>query len=55
MEIPEYVRKRKNLPVEAIIKIRDAYFEKSRTTMAKNVKLLYLKLAEKGIDVAIIC
>ena len=37
ISIPEYVRKRKSLPIDAIIRIRDARFDSPRTVMARDV------------------
>lgn len=44
IQIPEYIRKRKSLPVEAIIKIRDAKFDNPHTTMARNTFMMLFYL-----------
>ena len=38
--IPEYVRKRKNLSIDDILKIRDAKFDRERTNMARDVFMM---------------
>lgn len=44
VQIPAYRRKRKNLQLEDIIKIRDAQFEKPRTNMARDVFMMLFYL-----------
>ena len=42
--IPEYIRKRKSLPIDAIKRIRDARFDNPRTTMARDVFMMLFYL-----------
>lgn len=42
--IPEYIRKRKSLPIDAIKRIRDARFDNPRTAMARDVFMMLFYL-----------
>lgn len=44
ISIPEYTRKRKNLQIDDIIRIRDAKFDRERTNMARDVFMMLFYL-----------
>lgn len=44
ISIPEYIRKRKNISIEDIIRIRDAKFERERTNMSRDVFIMLFYL-----------
>lgn len=44
ISIPEYTRKRKNLQIDDIIRIRDANFDRERTNMARDVFMMLFYL-----------